>query len=80
MIGSPPQVRGKPFLQCKVFLQYRITPAGAGKTAFLLHRCSPPQDHRRRITPAGAGKTENISKMQLKTYGSPPQVRGKLAV
>ena len=31
-VGSPPQVRGKPFLRLSQGLLYRITPAGAGKT------------------------------------------------
>ena len=34
VVGSPPQVRGKPSVSPHFVLVYRITPAGAGKTLF----------------------------------------------
>ena len=46
--GSPPQVRGKPPSGFWVFLPFRITPAGAGKTATAILHSSRLQDHPRR--------------------------------
>ena len=71
--GSPPQVRGKHGVYVLAFGGHGITPAGAGKTTFILPPVSRVQDHPRRCG-------ENIPTMQLKnsTAGSPPQVRGKL--
>ena len=73
VLGSPPQVRGKPLLSESTTYSPRITPAGAGKTCkinFNPHNRSgsPPQVRGKRcccccvrcfsrITPAGAGKT-----------------------
>ena len=73
ILGSPPQVRGKPTKEYSIQLQHRITPAGAGKTtvrykSLLTGKGSPPQVRGKlsrtfqpaakvRITPAGAGKT-----------------------
>ena len=75
-LGSPPQVRGKQVLTEGEWWDYRITPAGAGKTQRLVRMCracpgSPPQVRgklraltasppERRITPAGAGKTAEV--------------------
>ena len=72
-IGSPPQVRGKPYDLANGRLPNRITPAGAGKTSSSKRASSIRADHPRRcgenamgsapehavfgITPAGAGKT-----------------------
>ena len=47
-LGSPPQVRGKQVLTEGEWWDYRITPAGAGKTQRLVRMCracpgSPPQ-------------------------------------
>ena len=73
--GSPPQVRGKLHGSKSVYRYYRITPAGAGKTIMLLENEIPQQDHPRRCG-------ENFYSVGLAAYdtGSPPQVRGKLAV
>ena len=73
ILGSPPQVRGKPVNALKAYQKRGITPAGAGKTDFKLKSNrkevgSPPQvrgkrltvecgEKTDRITPAGAGKT-----------------------
>ena len=75
MLGSPPQVRGKPPEKLPESLIQRITPAGAGKTLNLNTSREEVTDHPRRcgensfpvslsvqsagITPAGAGKTED---------------------
>ena len=72
--GSPPQVRGKQLFTGKLNSNFRITPAGAGKTPPKARFIPLSQDHPRRcgenliycivsgasagITPAGAGKTE----------------------
>ena len=66
-------MRGKPFLQCKVFLQYRITPAGAGKTRQAQPSCLPRRDHPRRC-----GENPPPMFAGIPIAGSPPQVRGKL--
>ena len=71
--GSPPQVRGKHWHSGAFSRLKGITPAGAGKTASLLHRCSPPQDHPRRC-----GENTIPTALTLRLPGSPPQVRGKL--
>ena len=73
LLGSPPQVRGKP--ACRrgsVFLSW-ITPAGAGKTATVLLAFKAAWDHPRRCG-------ENSTKRRPPSHcqGSPPQVRGKL--
>ena len=46
--GSPPQVRGKHRLSKLFHRGYRITPAGAGKTAMLLSLRVTSEDHPRR--------------------------------
>ena len=72
--GSPPQVRGKhnPIKQAQK--KIRITPAGAGKTQFLMLAPRRDQDHPRRCG-------ENYQPVSRKgdCEGSPPQVRGKLS-
>ena len=70
--GSPPRMRGKPFLQCKVFLQYRITPADAGKTALPTGRSLWRRDH-----PRGCGENLQNLPTLISTVGSPPRMRGK---
>ena len=72
-MGSPPQVRGKLICVMPCSTVDRITPAGAGKTASSLRRCSPPQDHPRRC-----GENQRMHFMRERRIGSPPQVRGKL--
>ena len=71
-MGSPPQVRGKPYVYSSVNKSFRITPAGAGKTVYERRIRGPLRDHPRRCG-------ENISTGSIITSftGSPPQVRGK---
>ena len=71
-LGSPPRMRGKPFLQCKVFLQYRITPADAGKTRARKTALRQEWDH-----PRGCGENTAIIPPMTATRGSPPRMRGK---
>ena len=70
--GSPPQVRGKhnPIKQAQK--KIRITPAGAGKTQFLMLAPRRDQDHPRRC-----GENETGVIRLKRANGSPPQVRGK---
>ena len=72
-LGSPPQVRGKPSC-CVTFLSFfRITPAGAGKTAQTRIHNGLLEDHPRRC-----GENKLRRNPTRHTLGSPPQVRGKL--
>ena len=47
-VGSPPQVRGKPYGGGLIFLLRRITPAGAGKTLVRATYATFDEDHPRR--------------------------------
>ena len=70
--GSPPQVRGKQLENLIGDLQVRITPAGAGKTAFAVGYCVSVEDHPRRC-----GENNVPFQPHQVATGSPPQVRGK---
>ena len=48
LLGSPPQVRGKPKTAAAQFFTERITPAGAGKTKTEKGEPKKEQDHPRR--------------------------------
>ena len=71
-LGSPPQVRGKHDKIIGDIEDFRITPAGAGKTLKFKISKSTFEDHPRRCG-------ENSLKLYrgLRYRGSPPQVRGK---
>ena len=71
--GSPPQVRGKHATTVPAVRQYRITPAGAGKTKWFTSCPKSTQDHPRRC-----GENIRCSHTNMHCLGSPPQVRGKL--
>ena len=73
MIGSPPQVRGKHDTTVPAVRQYRITPAGAGKTRHGRTDSGCHRDH-----PRGCGENHKLTVMCSDGKGSPPQVRGKL--
>ena len=75
LIGSPPQVRGKQSWYSVNSFSLGITPAGAGKTRCWKPNLTATQDHPRRC---GENATALYSCLWL--TGSPPQVRGKLAV
>ena len=70
--GSPPQVRGKRGKLGRYDGFSRITPAGAGKTRWLLLKGNSGQDHPRRC-----GENSPIRSFSARRTGSPPQVRGK---
>ena len=70
--GSPPQVRGKRHLCRLQNCEYRITPAGAGKTPKRTKRCLLCWDHPRRC-----GENSIARRFYGDGKGSPPQVRGK---
>ena len=71
-IGSPPQVRGKPIFPNLCPQQYRITPAGAGKTTVEFWYKPVYRDHPRRCGENSIGYLRFTCRR-----GSPPQVRGK---
>ena len=71
--GSPPQVRGKQRPHSEGRRQRRITPAGAGKTGFLVVCTEQAEDHPRRC-----GENLLATTTPTAMTGSPPQVRGKL--
>ncbi len=73
--GSPPQVRGKLCGMGSVVPQHGITPAGAGKTGTSPSGCTRRTDHPRRC-----GENCSDTKIDKFGVGSPPQVRGKLAI
>ena len=66
-------MRGKPFPADGSSTVRRITPAGAGKTAFWRTREFKVEDHPRRC-----GENATIILNEVCNLGSPPQVRGKL--
>ena len=70
--GSPPQVRGKLGFSSQASKKTRITPAGAGKTIWVIIPVNLHRDHPRRCG-------ENIFSLPVSSFctGSPPQVRGK---
>ena len=71
--GSPPQVRGKPSFTVANSYSFRITPAGAGKTALVIKSGMLMRDHPRRC-----GENSTVGDGMGSIIGSPPQVRGKL--
>ena len=72
ILGSPPQVRGKPYPMKVNFVGVRITPAGAGKTYWNCAYFHLFQDHPRRC-----GENPYLQTDMMSVKGSPPQVRGK---
>ena len=70
--GSPPQVRGKQYMNDSKKALLRITPAGAGKTKTKRTLMDVIRDHPRRC-----GENWDTSCCIIAADGSPPQVRGK---
>ena len=70
--GSPPRVRGKPFLHTSAHTKGRITPACAGKTRILAVPSHSSQDH-----PRVCGENNRGAAAFTLEVGSPPRVRGK---
>ena len=71
--GSLPRVREKRFYILRTYLDSRITPACAGKTACLLHRLIRLWDHTR-----VCGKNDYVAILFGLILGSHPRVREKL--
>ena len=74
-LGSPPRMRGKPLPQTKRLSVARITPADAGKTYTVKPCCRCKQDH-----PRGCGENQVPHCLAGHFRGSPPRMRGKLAL
>ena len=73
VLGSPPQVRGKPIAAAIGPDAVGITPAGAGKTKRYQPSLTMTGDHPRRC-----GENLTLGQPSIVARGSPPQVRGKL--
>ena len=72
--GSPPRMRGKLSKAKNCFTPPRITPAHAGKTAWLAEFVTIAEDH-----PRACGENRAIPMKQRSRLGSPPRMRGKHA-
>ena len=70
--GSPPRMRGKPYMKERIEYDDRITPADAGKTAYPHSLYDTNQDH-----PRGCGENVSIFYNCNVGKGSPPRMRGK---
>ena len=68
-------MRGKRCVRCFSIVSYRITPADAGKTILQHTRQQAEQDH-----PRGCGENMLLFMSLSPLVGSPPRMRGKLAV
>ena len=70
--GSPPRVRGKDIIDPKKKAKAGITPACAGKRAYLVRYACPYEDH-----PRVCGEKISVKIQANRRPGSPPRVRGK---
>ena len=70
--GSPPRMRGKLSKAKNCFTPPRITPAHAGKTAWLAEFVTIAEDH-----PRACGENTLKISVTTATKGSPPRMRGK---
>ena len=73
--GSPPRMRGKPSSDTRAVITCRITPADAGKTPSCDGRPPEYEDH-----PRGCGENDSFYLPLRQVKGSPPRMRGKLAM
>ena len=73
--GSPPRMRGKVKKNLLKKQYIRITPAHAGKSAFLLVDRDAAEDH-----PRACGEKNQIWCCDVPTLGSPPRMRGKVSI
>ena len=71
-LRSPPRVRGKVTQWCHQHDIARITPAYAGKRAFIPRPRPTPRDH-----PRVCGEKSFYTKAEADAKGSPPRMRGK---
>ena len=70
--GSPPRVRGKVLCRAGCPAHCGITPACAGKSAYLLALRKEAEDH-----PRVCGEKASVKSVVVPSSGSPPRVRGK---
>ena len=73
--GSPPHARGRQSMHRRLKRRRRITPACAGKTAFLQPHRTLPGDH-----PRMRGEDFARSTIASSRSGSPPHARGRLTI
>ena len=73
VFGSPPHMRGKPYMFFLRVGSRRITPAHAGKTQNQDEDGRAKSDH-----PRTCGENQAILYTEKTTIGSPPHMRGKL--
>ena len=71
-MGSPPRMRGKEKGRRTHKVKSGITPAYAGKSAYL-----SPEDTAGRDHPRVCGEKYSWEKSTCKIFGSPPRMRGK---
>ena len=71
--GSPPRVRGKDWTIWAAIVAAGITPACAGKSAYLVRYACPYEDH-----PRVCGEKLISNTGSRIPMGSPPRVRGKV--
>ena len=72
LMGSPPRMRGKVMRKEILRIIHGITPAYAGKSAYL-----SPEDTAGRDHPRVCGEKYSWEKSTCKIFGSPPRMRGK---
>ena len=72
MMGSPPRMRGKPFVAAFCSVGIGITPADAGKTQRTKQKRLQAKDH-----PRGCGENIRYCNFAFRNKGSPPRMRGK---
>ena len=73
--GSPPRMRGKAFQKFSLTMRLGITPAHAGKSRKPAHSAAGRKDH-----PRACGEKPRLWKTLTCTMGSPPRMRGKVAM
>ena len=73
--GSPPRMRGKGVRHLCEMLFTGITPAYAGKSRYLMRKSGEQKDH-----PRVCGEKELRQAIAVQHIGSPPRMRGKVAM
>ena len=73
--GSPPRMRGKPYKLTLNSSPARITPAYAGKTAYVNRGWAGAEDH-----PRVCGENFEAYSTAIQSGGSPPRMRGKRGI
>ena len=73
--GSPPRMRGKDLLIEHCLFTEGITPAYAGKSRYLMRKSGEQKDH-----PRVCGEKALRQAIAVQHIGSPPRMRGKVAM